>query len=1023
MSPIGDWLAEAQQADFTGRQAQLDLFRVLLPLDRQKALSELGEDARQRVQSLILLNRLASLIVLGIHGIGGIGKSRLLAQFQALAEEYNEESDRLRRDEPILVARLDLQSHKGILDFLTAIYEQLSPRMEFPNFEAGLKLRQEIEDRLRKSEDIHKGALQTLGRGVRALIKGVPFLGEPIAEMLVSPEQIEAAISTIYGAVGRKEGDFWMKPEDDLTDRLIADLQPISEKYRFIFMFDTYERIGTLDEWVRERLLPRLGKRTLMVIAGRYSIEEIGWQKYSSLMWQLDLPLFSGNELREYLEKKGVTDTRVATRLADRTDGHPLILSMFAELAAHGKVTGIDLNRSAESKNVIQQLLKSIKERVAENLQTALEICAILRVTNEDSLAYMLDHHDPHDVASTFDQVRAFDFVKVRPNGIALHDTVWAAMNEELSWRSPAHYYTLNAKAAQFYKQALSQGTASDRDNYELEHLYHSIQMDEVEGIKLFQGIAEELVRYRLVSRLRILLNDVTDYFRFLDKENSRLWWEYYTGRLAHLETRFTEAMSVYERIGSNNNAEPKLQAYAFSDLGSCLSYRYQVVQPGGPERAIYAIERSLNIISEPDAKLIGGYIDKAVVYRANGQAEEALDALQLALQGFERLQDNYSLAITWGHMAEAQRVNGNWKASLSARHKSFETLSRLPNFLHLRGHVLGGLILASIGRYYELERNIREALAFRHSIGEPDSLGPLRDLGLVLGMQDRYTEANVCFTEYLTNARSLNMTELEDITAYRFWAIMLIRQGLHQEAASYLNKSLSISHTWKYRLADIEVFYWLGQLSEIQNDLNEASNHYQMGLEYSWVGRYYFIGGSLCGLLRVKCAQQQYDALPPFLAEAEQLAQQHEYNDHLASLRLTQGHIAWDGHIEDWGSGFEAALGYYKQALIYALRFNRFLLDEALSGRERGTPLRPIIPHCLERGEEGRKMLEALAEWWGTNDVGTPRPDTISPIKEEMPLLKAERKARDLEPGDGSPQRTILEQIKSALSKHNPAA
>ena len=175
----------------------------------------------------------------------------------------------------------------------------------------------------------------------------------------------------------------------------------------------------------------------------------------------------------------------------------------------------------------------------------------------------------------------------------------------------------------------------------------------------------------------------------------------------------------------------------------------------------------------------------------------------------------------------------------------------------------------------------------------------------------------------------------------------------------------------------------------------------------------------ALTGLVRVS-TRKGLCRYPSLLTEAEQLAQQYEYNDHLASLRLTQGHVAWDGHLPEWGSGFDAALHYYQHALIYALRYNRFLLDEALSGRPQGTPLRPIIPHCLERGEEGRRMLVALRDWWqtGVNDIGTPRPDTISPIPEGIPLLEAERIAREREPGDGSPQRTVLEQIDAILTR-----
>ena len=79
---------------------------------------------------------------------------------------------------------------------------------------------------------------------------------------------------------------------------------------------------------------------------------------------------------------------------------------------------------------------------------------------------------------------------------------------------------------------------------------------------------------------------------------------------------------------------------------------------------------------------------------------------------------------------------------------------------------------------------------------------------------------------------------------------------------------------------------------------------------------------------------------------------------------------------------------------------------------------MRPIIPHCLERGEEGKKILFALRNWWktGVNDIGTPRPDTISPIPEGIPLLEAEKIAREREPGDGSIQKSVIEQLEAVL-------
>ncbi len=65
--------------------------------------------------------------------------------------------------------------------------------------------------------------------------------------------------------------------------------------------------------------------------------------------------------------------------------------------------------------------------------------------------------------------------------------------------------------------------------------------------------------------------------------------------------------------------------------------------------------------------------------------------------------------------------------------------------------------------------------------------------------------------------------------------------------------------------------------------------------------------------------------------------------------------------------------------------------------------------------------MLIALRDWWktGVNCIGTPRPDTISPIAESIPLLEAQCVARERELGDGSTQKSVVEQIESTLATH----
>jgi len=110
-----------------------------------------------------------------------------------------------------------------------------------------------------------------------------------------------------------------------------------------------------------------------------------------------------------------------------------------------------------------------------------------------------------------------------------------------------------------------------------------------------------------------------------------------------------------------------------------------------------------------------------------------------------------------------------------------------------------------------------------------------------------------------------------------------------------------------------------------------------------------------------------------------------------LASLRLTQVHSAW-------GKG-ESPLATYHEAPIYDLRYNRFPLDEILSGSLHGTHHLPVVVRLHKRSSEGRQLLVALSAWWqsGTNEITSSRPATVSPIAEGMKLTEAEHLARQL--------------------------
>jgi tetratricopeptide (TPR) repeat protein len=298
------------------------------------------------------------------------------------------------------------------------------------------------------------------------------------------------------------------------------------------------------------------------------------------------------------------------------------------------------------------------------------------------------------------------------------------------------------------------------------------------------------------------------------------------------------------------------------------------------------------------------------------------------------------------------------------------------------------------------------------------------RDLALGLGLQIKCTEALTVAEKGLSLAHGLGLdsaSEQETQPVLTIYGIICFNCGQLDKAEQYLSQTITLGQKLHAHI-DVALLH-LATVYEVRKGYEKAQHYYQLArTEAHPLSRHYYECGALTGLLRVKRAQRDYTAISPLWSEAEQLALQYEYNDYFTSLFLTRGHLIWDGLLPEWESGFDSALHYYQLALIHALRFNRFLLDEALSGRGQCTALHPIIQNSLEHGEEGQRMLAALREWWhnGNNDIGVPRPDTISTLPEGISLIEAERIARNRELGDGSQQRGVVDQIIAALTMAN---
>jgi tetratricopeptide (TPR) repeat protein len=366
----------------------------------------------------------------------------------------------------------------------------------------------------------------------------------------------------------------------------------------------------------------------------------------------------------------------------------------------------------------------------------------------------------------------------------------------------------------------------------------------------------------------------------------------------------------------------------------------------------------------------------------------------------------------------------GDWASAFAQTYKAREILATLPDNGALRARLVEQAfwMLLWAGRYREAELDVTEALATVEATGDVDFQAKFhRDRMLAVGLQGKVEDA---LSEMEQHRRLRRRQERgPDGSAIGFLAAVLLKAGDYAAARQNLEQALLLQVKGGNNLGVPELLCWLGERCELRHDFPEAREYYRRCVEeFGWVRRWHFHCGALIGLARTSYILGDYSALSAHLSEAEALAERFEYNDHLAALYLLRGYMAWQGRAPGLGDGFELVLESYKAALVYALRFNRFLLDEALSGKPKGSSLLAIIPTSLAR-KDGRGMLAELRTWWLTerNTVGSPRAGTVSQLVENTPLIEAEQTARSLEPGDGTPQSSVIDQIDRCLGFHVP--
>jgi hypothetical protein len=249
-----------------------------------------------------------------------------------------------------------------------------------------------------------------------------------------------------------------------------------SRAARLVLLVDTYERLLPIDDWVRERFVPRLPVGALTVLAGRKP-PGAGWRSdpaWRELFRVVSLRNLDPADSRDYLTACGV-DPTLHGRLIERTHGHPLGLSLCADVVVRGGEVGAGVLHPG----LVADLIRGLVDVVPDDRQrTVLAACAQARVTTEALVREVLGPDVAAEEAhQRFSWLQELSFVEVGPDGVFPHDLARDVLDADLRWRDAAGYTRIFRRVTDHIRGRVrgSQGREQQRAISDLKFLFRNI--------------------------------------------------------------------------------------------------------------------------------------------------------------------------------------------------------------------------------------------------------------------------------------------------------------------------------------------------------------------------------------------------------------------------------------------------------------------------------------------------------------------------------------------------------------------
>ena len=747
--------------------------------------------------------------VLVITGMGGIGKTELLKQFQRLAGQRG-----------IPWARVDGTAAEDVPRILDEVARQLASQgLELGPLTGSLREYARVKARLPAPS---RAVLTSVAEAIGGAARAVPMVPAEVAEAV---QKVSGQVAgTIYDVLKRTDVELYLDAQRFLTDQFLLALDKADRP--LVLFFDAYEKMLGLDAWVRELATQVGGRGVWLVIAGQIQLSS-RWSNVSGVH-QFTLNSLTDREARRFLRRKGLSDPALIEDIASFSHCVPLALHLAADLALKYDIR--DFGSASQKQEIVDQLLERTALVAAAQDTQVLLACAIPRALNVPLVARLLPDRD---AAAVMADLRTRPYVVFAPAGLALHDSVREFACAKLKFENRPLFERLHRAAIEYYDEQLgllSEGCrelSADWHRQAQERLYHTLHLDEEQGYRYFNTLYWQIDGQFQFAEC---LNLASAFLRFPFSDERLVRWGCWHKAHALFDlNRWVEAKALYLRV-LEEETDPTWRSYTLNELGKTATMLNQWHAARDYLEEAIRLKRQLS-----DEYGLGVALTRLADVHAWLHTEQGYKEIRLfreALGIFERLGHKYRQAevnycLSWSH-----RSVGRWdeaeQYALAALALCEEAEQGEYRALYQRGRTLD--VLAHSHRHRGLfktaEGYAREAVAsFRRLDHEYRLADALQGLAHVAILRGNLGEARACLEEALDIATGMDDKFTVAIVEKTFGQICL-RQGRLDEAQAafegYLRAMTDVGQELRVAMAH----HHLGEVFQRRGDWAEAKAH-----------------------------------------------------------------------------------------------------------------------------------------------------------------------------------------------------